>query len=87
MLNLLNKLDVWRKPDILQQVLAVCEADLRGRDGWENAPYPQKNIIEQAYVAAKQVNIQEIIKAGFKGKAIQDELNIRRALAIKQLRV
>ncbi len=84
-LKVLNGLDVWRRPQRLPQVLTVCEADHRGRKGMEHLDYPQKAIFEKAYHAALSVDVQEVIRGGFEGKHIRDELDRRRAEAIKQV--
>lgn len=82
-LKVFNKLDVWRKPEKLQQVLLCCEADHRGREGHQQMPYPQKERIETAYNAALSIEVQAIIADGFTGKAIRDELDSRRVHAVK----
>lgn len=51
-LKVLGLLDVWRKPERLEQVLLCCEADHRGRLGLESEPYPQREIFLRAYQAA-----------------------------------
>lgn len=86
-LKLLDKLDVWRKPEKLNLLLQACVADHKGRKGRELAPYPQKAHIERAYQAALSVEVQEIIKQGFKGPRIRDELYQRRLEAIKHSRL
>ena len=83
-LKVLNKFDVWRKPDRLQDILICCMADSRGRTGFEEIEYPQKNIFEQAYQAALSVNVQDIIKDGFKGADIRIEMEKRRVEAIRE---
>ncbi|EGA68521.1 multifunctional tRNA nucleotidyl transferase/2'3'-cyclic phosphodiesterase/2'nucleotidase/phosphatase [Vibrio sinaloensis DSM 21326] len=83
-LKVLNKFDVWRKPDRLQNILICCMADSRGRTGFEEIEYPQKNIFEQAYQAALSVNVQDIIKDGFKGADIRIEMEKRRVEAIRE---
>lgn len=85
-LKVLNKFDVWRKPERLQDILLCCMADSRGRTGFEESDYSQKAIFEQAYQAALSVNVQDIIKDGFKGADIRTEMERRRAIAIKELR-
>lgn len=82
-LKVLNRLDVWRKPERLNAVLLCCEADHRGRLGLEQNPYPQRAIFLRAYHAALNVDVQQVIADGFKGKAIRDELEKRRIEAIK----
>ncbi|KJY91000.1 2', 3'-cyclic nucleotide 2'-phosphodiesterase [Vibrio neptunius] len=82
-LKVLNKFDVWRKPERLEDILICCMADSRGRTGFEDIDYPQKAIFEQAYQAALSVNVQDIIKDGFKGAVIKEEMEKRRVEAIK----
>jgi len=84
-LKILNKLDVWRKPERLEEVLLCCQADHSGRLGCEENPYPQKAIFEAAYQAALSIDVKDIIADGFQGKAIRDELEKRRIEAISLL--
>nr|WP_175579481.1 multifunctional CCA addition/repair protein [Vibrio hepatarius] len=81
-LKILNKFDVWRKPERLNDILLCCMADSRGRTGHEDIEYPQKAIFERAYQAALSVEVQTIIQEGFKGAAIREEMEKRRIDAI-----
>ncbi|GLT18170.1 multifunctional CCA protein [Vibrio zhanjiangensis] len=83
LLKVLNSFDVWRKPERLEQVLIACMADSRGRTGYEDIDYPQKAIFEQAYNAALSVNAQQVIKDGYQGAAIREEMEKRKIAAIK----
>tara|TARA_Y100001956_G_scaffold82452_1_gene103395 strand:+ start:3529 stop:4740 length:1212 start_codon:yes stop_codon:yes gene_type:complete len=83
-LKVLNKFDVWRKPERLEEILLSCMADSRGRTGFEDIEYPQKSIFENAYQAALSVNVQDIIKDGFKGEDIRTEMEKRRVEAIRE---
>ncbi|HDR0921937.1 multifunctional CCA addition/repair protein [Pasteurella multocida] len=85
-LKLFNRLDVWRKPERFKAFLLVCIADTRGRTGFEQVDYPQREFLWQLYQSALQVNVQDIIQQGFQQQAIRDELNRRRIIAIKQTR-
>ncbi|KWU02187.1 2', 3'-cyclic nucleotide 2'-phosphodiesterase [Vibrio toranzoniae] len=82
-LKVLNKFDVWRKPDRLNDILLCCQADHAGRKGLEDQPYPQKARFEAAYQAALQVEVKAIIADGFQGKDIREEQEKRRATAIE----
>lgn len=84
-LKILNKLDVWRKPERLKQLLICCEADHRGRLGLEDNPYPQTSIFNQAYQAALRADVQDVIRDGFTGKNIREELDRRRLNFIKEI--
>ncbi|MEZ8034015.1 MULTISPECIES: multifunctional CCA addition/repair protein [Vibrio] len=82
-LKVLNKFDVWRKPDRLNDILLCCQADHAGRKGLQDQPYPQKARFEAAYKAALQIEVKAIIADGFKGKDIREEQEKRRAAAIE----
>lgn len=41
LLKLFDAIDVWRKPQRLEQMILTSEADARGRTGFEENPYPQ----------------------------------------------
>ncbi|GLP97240.1 multifunctional CCA addition/repair protein [Paraferrimonas sedimenticola] len=82
LLKLFDKGDFWRKPQRLQQLLIACEADSKGRTGFESEPYPQKAYLEQAFAIANQIPVQEVINAGFKGREIREELTRRREQAL-----
>ncbi|EPO2948760.1 multifunctional CCA addition/repair protein [Vibrio cholerae] len=84
-LKVLGLLDVWRKPERLEQVLLCCEADHRGRLDLESEPYPQREIFLRAYQAALGVAVQAVIADGFQGKQIKEELDKRRVSAIEAL--
>ena len=85
-LNLFNHFDVWRKPQRFAEFLVVCEADARGRQGFEQTPYPQRKFIWILYQEALSVNVQQIIAEGYHQQGIRSELNRRRKLAIEQKR-
>lgn len=84
-LKVLGLLDVWRKPERLEQVLLCCEADHRGRLGLEEKPYPQRDIFLRAYQAALSVEVQAVIRDGFHGKQIKEELDKRRIQVISEI--
>lgn len=84
-LKVLGLLDVWRKPERLEQVLLCCEADHRGRLGLEEKSYPQRDIFLRAYQAALSVEVQAVIRDGFQGKQIKEELDKRRIQAISEV--
>ncbi|WP_045460804.1 multifunctional CCA addition/repair protein [Vibrio hyugaensis] len=82
-IKILNKFDVWRRSERLQDILICCQADHAGRKGLEDQPYPQAELFMQAYQAAASVDVQAIIKDGFKGPTIRDEQEKRRVEAVR----
>ncbi|WP_394229531.1 multifunctional CCA addition/repair protein [Shewanella colwelliana] len=73
-----DKADLWRKPDRLAQILLACEADMKGRTGFEAQDYPQANYLTSCFNAAKNIDIKPIIASGFKGADIKTELQRQR---------
>lgn len=83
LMKLFNAIDVWRKPERLEQMIMTSEADARGRTGFENNPYPQGDYLRAAFVAASTVTNREVIDAGFSGAKIGEEIRLRRLRALE----
>jgi tRNA nucleotidyltransferase (CCA-adding enzyme) len=84
MLKLLQSLDLFRRPERLEQFLAACEADSRGRSGFEDQSFPQPDIIRNAFKVAAAVDSQVVISDGFSGRDIGTELSRRRIEALSR---
>ena len=63
LLNLLETLDAFRRPERLQKFLLACEADARGRAGLENEPYPQGAYLAAVREAAATIDASALIAA------------------------
>lgn len=86
-LKVLEATDAFRKPERFEQLLLACEADAKGRLGFEERPYPQANIFRKALNVCQQVDVQTIISAGFEGIHIREETHRQRVHAIQQMRM
>lgn len=86
LLKLFDTIDVWRKPERLQQMIISSEADARGRAGFEHNPYPQGDYLRAAFAAANAVSTKKVINLGLQGLAIREELSKRRLQAIADWR-
>jgi tRNA nucleotidyltransferase (CCA-adding enzyme) len=86
MVGIMDKCDAWRKPHRFQQMLQCCVADSKGRTGFELLPYPTADYMWQALQQALQVDIQEIIEAGFQGAEIRTKLNEQRIELVQQFK-
>jgi tRNA nucleotidyltransferase (CCA-adding enzyme) len=82
-LKLIQSLDGFRRPERFEMFLLACEADARGRPGYEERVMEQPQILQRAYAAANSVNVQEVVALGLKGDAIATELQQRRIRVIK----
>jgi tRNA nucleotidyltransferase (CCA-adding enzyme) len=86
LLKMFNHCDPWRKPERFKDFLISCEADARGRTGFEERAYPNADYIWQAYLVASQVDVKTIVASGLQGQAIKLRLNELRISAIKRLK-
>ena len=82
-LKLFDAVDLWRKPQRLDDILLCCAADLRGRTGFEQAEYPQADYLQALANAARQVTAKELVAQGLTGEAIKQGLQRGRLAAIK----
>ncbi len=83
-LKLLERLDAFRRPERLEQFLLACEADSRGRSGYEERELKQPELLRRAYHAAAAISAKEVVAQGFSGKEIGEEMRRRRSRVIKQ---
>lgn len=86
LLKMLEALGVFRQPEKLTPFLLACEADSRGRQGFEDKAYPQARWVKEAYLVASEVDPQEFIEQGLVGKEIGDEIHGRRLEVIQKLK-
>ncbi len=85
-LEILEKCDALRRPERFTQVLAACEADSRGRTGFEGRPYPQRAYLQAARDTAAAVRPLPAELAGASGPQIAVRLRRQRIAAIAALR-
>ena len=82
LLKTLQLTDAFRRPDRFDQFLVCCEADARGRTGFEDRDYPQANYFRGALAVCQSINAKEISERGFIGKEFGDEINRLRLTAL-----
>lgn len=85
LLKFFNKIDLWRKPERLQQILLACKADSRGRTGFEDIEYKQMEYISEIAQACLAINAKQFVVQGIKGKAIGEAIANGRLNIIKKL--
>ncbi|MCY1537278.1 Multifunctional CCA protein [compost metagenome] len=83
LLELLQNLDVYRRPQRFEEFIAACEMDARGRDGLEQRDYPQANYLRNAMHIARAVPVQPLLEQGFKGPELGEALKRERLKALK----
>ncbi len=76
--DMLASIGAFKEKNQLGDFLLACEADARGRLGFEDRPYPQADYIRAAQIAAKCIDSAAITDDNLQGKEI--------GLAIHRLR-
>lgn len=84
-LELLENLDAFRRPARLQQFLLACEADMRGRKGFEERPYPQAEYLRNARELAASIKPDASAIKQLSGEKIAEHLREARIRALEQL--
>ncbi len=84
LLETLEALDAFRRPERFEHFLLACEADSRGRPGYENAELEEPQLFREAYQAAANIKVDALLKQGLKGKAIAEALHRKRCEAISK---
>ena len=82
LVKLLERMDAMRRPARVDEVLAACEADFRGRPGHAGRPYPQADRLRQALAAARSVDAGAIAAATPQGGSIRDRVHAARVEAV-----
>lgn len=84
-LKLFKNIDAFRKPDRFEQFLLACEADARGRKGFEDNLYPQADLLRTAFEAANQVDTKGVAESGLEGKQIAEKISSLQIDAIRKV--
>ena len=84
-LKVLDALDAFRRPERFRQWLLACEADSRGRPGYEDREPVNTRIWQRAFAAAAAIDASMLVAQGLEGRAIGEELRRRRMAAIKEV--
>ncbi len=85
-LELLERADAFRRPERFERFLLACEADSRGRPGYESQPYPQGGFLRAARAVAAAVSPRRFVEAGLEGAAVGEALRRARIAAIREAR-
>lgn len=86
LLKVLKKLDAFRRPQRWEAFIVCCEADARGRTGFEDRAYPQADYLRQALQRCQAIDLKAIAAAGFTGTAFGEELDRQRQACLADFR-
>ena len=79
----LEGLDGFRRPERVEQFIVACESDFRGRTGSEDKPYPQAELFRRTFEAARAVDAAAVAAQGGKGPDIGARVREARIAAVK----
>lgn len=86
LLNVFKGCDAFRRPERFEQLLQVCHADHCGRGDATASDYPQAVFFRECLMALNRVSIADLIAQGITGKALGDQLELRRLQVLTQVR-
>lgn len=81
--NLLDKLDAWRRPQRIKPFVQCCKCDFLGRKGFENRPFPRADYFLAIFSLCLSVKAGEFISLGYTGKDIGIKMHEKRVELVK----
>ena len=86
LVRLIERCDGIRKPARFDQILLACECDARGRLGFDEAPYPQRQRLSEALAAVQSVATRVIAaraaESGVTGQKVGEMIHAARVRAV-----
>ncbi|MGH8539367.1 MAG: multifunctional CCA addition/repair protein [Stenotrophobium sp.] len=83
LLDLLERMQALRRPEVFEQALIACICDARGRKGHEDSDYAPPRYLRVAAAVALKIQAREVMADGFIGAQVGEEMKRRRVLALK----
>ena len=83
-LERLEKLDAFRRPERFKQFLTACESDSRGRAGFEEKEFPQAKYFLNALEISRGVNVGLLANKSLKGKELGEALRKERIKILEE---
>jgi tRNA nucleotidyltransferase (CCA-adding enzyme) len=83
--TILERCDVFRRPERFEELLGACEADYRGRLGFEAREFPQSQSWRHACAAARAVDAGAVARACTDPAQIPQRVHEARVSAVNQV--
>jgi tRNA nucleotidyltransferase (CCA-adding enzyme) len=83
LVELLEHLDAFRRPARFEQFVLACEADARGRKGFEDREYLQADYLRRTLAIAADVKLDAVTLAALPGPQIRERIREARIAALK----
>ena len=81
----LDAMDAFRRSDRFEQFLICCEADYRGRTGFESRTYTQADYFRKALLTARGIDTDRLRAKGFEGKSMEKAVKNAQVKTIKKM--
>lgn len=82
LIKLFNAIDIWRKPQRLEQMIIICEADARRRIGCAYHDNLFNIFLRNAYYVVTRIKVYEIFNKNLNMENIKERLNLERQRAL-----
>ncbi|PPK73649.1 tRNA nucleotidyltransferase (CCA-adding enzyme) [Methylobacter tundripaludum] len=82
--DMLAALGAYKPNNKLPEFLLACEADAKGRTGFEHSPYPQAGLLSAAAKEAASVDMSAILNSELKGADIGEAIRRLRIKAVAE---
>jgi tRNA nucleotidyltransferase (CCA-adding enzyme) len=83
---MLHNIGALKSTQALENFVLACEADARGRTGFEDRAYPQANYLRAACQAVLQIDTSAILNSSLQGQAIGTAIRELRIQTLKQFK-
>jgi tRNA nucleotidyltransferase (CCA-adding enzyme) len=85
LVDFMERADAFRRPERFANALVACEADARGRTGFEHRPYPQRSYVTAAREAAAGVKPTAADIAALRGEQIAARIHEQRIHVVSEV--
>jgi len=83
--DLLQRLDAYRREERFEQFCLACQADAQGRPGFENQVYPQALLLRRAQQTLSRVDVKQFVDKGLRGSEIGKAVHLARIARMRTL--
>ena len=84
--NLLKGVGALKSRDRLEDFILCCEADARGRTGFEDRAYPSSDYLRAAVDGISNISVADLVEAGVDGAEIGRQLHLRRTARMSEIK-
>ena len=84
--NLLKGVGALKSRDRLEDFILCCEADARGRTGFEDRAYPSSDYLRAAVDGISNISVADLVEAGIDGAEIGRQLHLRRTARMSEIK-